>query len=66
MAEMYKMNFIETSAKSNTNIKETFNTLSKLMYETETHVSNSSKRNNGPSKGIKLNDKKKKKQGKKR
>ena len=40
MADLYKMRFIETSARSNTNIQETFNTLAKSMYETETHIGN--------------------------
>lgn len=31
LAEMYKMQFIETSAKSDKNVKEAFYTLTKLM-----------------------------------
>ena len=55
LADLYKMQFIETSAKSNTNIKETFNTLIKLMYETETHIGGGSRKTTtGLSKTTKL------------
>lgn len=58
ISNMYKMNFIETSAKSNTNIKEAFNTLTQLMYDTETHIGGNSKRTtNAISKGVKLKSK---------
>ena len=49
MADMYKMEFYETSAKLNTNIQKAFDSLTKGMYDTETHLGNISK--NGPSKG---------------
>ena len=68
ISDMYKMQFIETSAKSNTNIKEAFNTLTQLMYDTETHISGSSKRtSNTINKGVKLKPKdKEKKEGTKK
>lgn len=67
LADVYKMQFIETSAKSNTNIKETFNTLIKMMYDTETQVGAGMRKSiSGSSKGTKLKDTKDKKKSKKK
>lgn len=48
MADMYEMQFFETSAKNNKNIQQSFDTLTKKMYDTETHLGNISKNNPKP------------------